>query len=159
RWSLRAEDGRRLVVYLKRHYRLPWWDGLVAALWPDAGRSPAVQEWRHLQWARAEGLPVPRAAAPGEFLRPRLRLRSFIAVEELTDMLPLHEAIPAAAERLAPPDFLAWKRGLVAEMVRITRALHDRRRFHKDLYLCHFYVAEADTARVPVDWVGRVHLI
>jgi len=150
--------GRRLVVYLKRHYRLPGRDGLLAALWPGRGRSPALHEWEHLEWARAEGLPVPTAAAAGEFIGPWGRLQSFLAVEELTGMLPLHEAVPLAAGRLPADAFRRWKHGLAAEMARIARALHDRRRFHKDLYLCHFYIAEADTGRLP-DWRGRVWLI
>jgi heptose I phosphotransferase len=155
RWS----PGGGLVVYLKRHHRLPWWCGVLAALWPGGSWSPALQEWDHLQWARAEGLPVPRPAAAGQFLLPGGRLRSFLAVEELTGMLALHEAVPLAARRLSPLDFAAWKRGLIAEMARLSRALHQRRRFHKDLYLCHFYVAEEDTRQPPGCWEGRVRLI
>jgi heptose I phosphotransferase len=157
RWVLSAE-GRRLVVYLKRHYRLPWWHGLLATLWPEAGWSPALREWDHLEWARAEGLPVPVAVAGGEFIGPWCRLQSVLAVEELTGMLPLHEAVPAAAARLDADAFRRWKRGLVAEMARLTRALHQRRRFHKDLYLCHFYIAADDTRRVAA-WRGRVRMI
>lgn len=157
RWVLHA-DGRRLAVYLKRHYRLSWWRGLLAALWPDAGWSPALQEWDHLDWARREGVPVPAAVAAGEYIGPWGRLQSFLAVEELADMLPLHEAVPAAAARLAPTAFRHWKRGLVLEMARLTRELHGRRAFHKDLYLCHFYVHRSETGDVP-DWRGRVHLI
>src|SRR5439155_11971566 len=52
----------------------------------------------------------------------------------------------------------AWKRGLVAELARLARELHGRRRFHKDFYLFHFYVAHADTRHLPA-WRGRVHLI
>ena len=125
---------------------------------PDARWSPALQEWEHLHWARAQGVPVPVAAAGGEYIGPWGRLQSFLAVEELTDMLPLHQAIPRAAGRLAPADFRRWKDGLIAEMVRLTGDLHRRHWFHKDLYLCHFYIAEADTERV-VDFHGRVRLI
>ncbi len=157
RWVLHA-GGRRLAVYLKRHYRLPWWRGLLAALWPDAGWSPALQEWRHLEWARAQGVPVPAAVAAGEYIGPWGRLQSFLAVEELTGMVPLHEAIPAAAAALDGATFRRWKRGLIAELAGLTRALHARRCFHKDLYLCHFFVPLADTTSVP-DWRGRVHLI
>src|SRR5439155_11774385 len=67
RWVLWHED-RRLTVYLKRHYRLPRWRGLLATVWPDAGWSPGVQEWQHLEWARARGMPVPAAVAAGEFI-------------------------------------------------------------------------------------------
>jgi heptose I phosphotransferase len=157
RWVL-ERDGRRLSIYLKRHYRLPWWRGLLAAVWPGSGWSPALEEWHHLAWARAEGLPVPGAVAAGEYIGPWGRLQSFLAVEELAGMLPLHEAVPLAARTLDAGTFRRWKRGLVAEMARLTRALHDRRRFHKDLYLCHFYIPAEDTARVP-GWRGRVHLI
>jgi heptose I phosphotransferase len=157
RWVLQA-DGRRLAVYLKRHYRLPWWRGLLAAVWPEVGWSPALQEWRHLEWARGQGVPVPPAVAAGEYIGPWGRLQSFLAVEELADMLPLHEAIPDAAAALDPVTFRSWKRGLVAEMVRLTAALHQRRYFHKDLYLCHFYVPRNHTPAVPA-WKGRVHFI
>jgi len=157
RWILQV-DGRRLAVYLKRHYRLPWWQGLLAALWPRHGWSPALQEWQHLEWARGRGLPVPQTVAAGEYIGPWGRLQSLLAVEELTGMLPLHEAIPLAAARLDALPFRQWKLSLVREMARLTRELHDRSRFHKDLYLCHFYIAEADTARIP-EWRDRVHLI
>lgn len=159
RWVLHAADGRRLVVYLKRHYKLDWWRGLMAALWPAGHWSPAMQEANHLEWARRQGVPVPAVVAAGEFFGPGGAFQSFLAVEELTDQLALHEAVPAARARLAPDEFLRWKRGLVAEMARLSRLLHERRHFHKDLYLCHFYVREEDLSRVPEDWKGRVSLI
>src|SRR5579883_133605 len=157
RWTWANED-RQLVVYLKRHYRLPWRHRLLALLWPEGNWSPAMQEWEHLERARSAGLPVPAAAAGGEFIGPWGRFHSFLAVEELTGMLALHEAVPLAAERLAPTTFRHWKRSLIRHMVELARRLHDRRWFHKDFYLCHFYVAEEDTRRLP-DWQDRVHLI
>src|SRR5262249_28421794 len=164
RWCLAATDGsgRTLVVFLKRHYQLPWPQRLLATLWPRGGWSPAMQEYEHLEWAREQGVPVPRTVAAGEVIGPWGRLESFLAVEELTGMLPLDEAIPLAASRLSGERFLGWRRGLVAEVARLPRLLHDRRHFHKDLYLCHFFIREADTARVMSEespWRGRVFLI
>src|SRR5262249_23009632 len=43
------EKGARLAVYLKRHYRLSWWRGLLATLWPWGSWSPGMQESEHLQ--------------------------------------------------------------------------------------------------------------
>jgi heptose I phosphotransferase len=157
RWII-ARDGRRLAVYVKRHYRLSWWRGLMALIWPERGWSPAWEEWRHLDWARRHGVPVPAAVVAGEFIGPWGRLQSVLAVEELDDMLPLHEAVPRAHGRLEPRVFQQWKRGLAAELARLTRHLHRHRRFHKDLYFCHFYIPRADTERLP-EWPGRVHLI
>jgi heptose I phosphotransferase len=168
RWVLyapqRGDEGappRRLTVYLKRHYELPRWHGLLAALWPNGDWSPAFQEWNHLEWARRQGVPVPEVVAAGEITAPGGKLQSFLAVKELTDMLPLHEAIPLAASRLPPLQLRRWKRGLVAEMARLARMLHDRRCFHKDLYLCHFYIHRDDTSGLPdgAEWRGRVYLI
>jgi heptose I phosphotransferase len=96
--------------------------------------------------------------AAGEYIGPWGRLQSFLAVEELTDMWSLNEAIPAAAAVLPQREFAYWKRTLLAELARLTRSLHDRRWFHKDLYLCHFFVRKEDTRTVP-PWPGRVHLI
>jgi heptose I phosphotransferase len=150
--------GRKLTVYLKRHYWLARWRGLLAALWPDAGWSPALTEWRRLEWAREQELPVPSAAAAGEFLGPWGRLQSFLAVEELAGMLPLHEAVPLAAGRLDSAAYQFWKRSLVHELARLARELHNRRCFHKDFYLCHFFVPAGDTRTLPA-WRGRVHMI
>ena len=158
RWSLDSND-RRLTVYLKRHYRLPRWAGWLATLFPDHGWSPGLGEWQRLRSAVEHGVPAPRAVAAGQWVGPWGRLRSFIAIEELADELPLHEAIPLAARRLSPLAFARWKRELIVELVRLVRLLHDRRWFHNDLYLCHFYIAEADTRQVPASWRERVHLI
>lgn len=151
-------EERQLAVYLKRHYKLPRVLGFLATFWPGKGWSPALDEYHHLEWARALGIPVPESVAAGEIIGPWGRLQSFLAVEELHDMLPLHQAIPLAFRRLDPHTFARWKRSLMAEMARLTRVLHDHRLFHKDLYLCHFYIAREDTGRLP-GWHGRVHLI
>jgi hypothetical protein len=158
RWTL-VRGTQTLVVYLKRHYRLPRWQGLLATIFPRGRWSPGWGEHHNLQTATSLGIPVPRVLAAAEYLRPGGHLQSVLAVEELAGMLPLHEAIPLAARRLNPAEFARWKRGLIAEMVRLTRLLHDDHWFHKDLYFCHFYISEGDTVRPPATWKGRVHMI
>lgn len=159
RWTLTRDTGASLVVYLKRHHVLPRAHGLLAAVFPGRAWSPGLAEWDHLAWADAQGFPVPRAVAAGEFRGPWGKLQSFLAVEELTGMLPLHEAIPLAQSRLSPDEFAAWKRGLIGELARLTRELHRRGAFHNDLYLCHFYVATSDIAVSPKAWPGRLVMI
>lgn len=158
RWVLQR-DARRLSVYLKRHYRLPWLHGLLATLWPGGAWSPGMRERRNLLETAAHGLPAPKVVAAGEWIGPRGRLQSFLAIEELVGMLPLHQAIPLARMRLDPAEFCRWKEGLVAEMARLARLLHDRRTYHKDFYLCHFYIARDDTALPPATWRERVVVI
>jgi heptose I phosphotransferase len=153
-------DGRdTLSVYLKRHYALPWFHGLLATLFPGRAWSPGLQEWQHLCWAKEQGFPVPRPVAAGQFVGPWGRLQGFLAVEELHGMLPLHEAVPLAAKSLDAHTFARWKRGLTAELARLARELHTRKVFHKDLYFCHFYIPETLTRSVPSDWTNRAVMI
>jgi heptose I phosphotransferase len=157
RWILQKND-RRLAVYLKRHYRLPWVSSTLATVWPRRGFSPAFQELRHLQWAARQGLPVPEPVAAAEYVGPWCRLQSVLAVAELVDMLPLNEAIPIAATSMDTAAFSRWKSGLIGEIARLARLLHQRRRYHKDFYLCHFYVHQ-NQIRAEADWRRQVYLI
>jgi Lipopolysaccharide kinase (Kdo/WaaP) family len=137
------EPERSVAVYLKRHYRLPWLSG-IAALFNPAGRhSPGAAEWAHLEQARALGVPVPDVVATGERIGPWACLQSYLMVAELTACQELNVALPELALELGSESFATVKRRLVAEMARITATLHSARIFHKDLYLCHFYLDRA----------------
>jgi lipopolysaccharide kinase (Kdo/WaaP) family protein len=153
--------GRRLSVYLKRHYRLSWWQGMLATLLPGGAWSPGMRERRNLHAAAQLGLPVPKVVAAGEWIGPRFRLQSFLAIEELAGMLPLHQAIPSAHRQLDPKGFCRWKMALTREMARLARLMHDRCWFHKDLYLCHFYLPEEDIRQLTphASMFGRLHVI
>jgi heptose I phosphotransferase len=137
-------------VYLKRHFRLPWPARLAALIDPRGRHTPGAAEFAHLERARGMGLAVPDVVAAGERIGPWGRLQSFLIVAELTGSLPLHEAIPALAASLDRADFERLKRGLVRETAVIAATLHRARVFHKDLYLCHYFL---DMARI--DQAGR----
>ncbi len=154
-----THGSRALKVYLKRHLALPRWRGWLAALWPSGQWSPALQEWDRLRWAAHQGLRVPTVVAAGEFLDAGGRFRSFLALEELPNMVALHQAIPLAQASKSGPEFTAWKAGLIVELARIARTFHDQCRYHKDLYLCHFFVDRQDLTDTPSDWRGRVAII
>jgi heptose I phosphotransferase len=136
---------RPLAVYLKRHYRLPWAARWAALVDPAGRHSPAAAEWTHLERARRLGIEVPEVVAAGEFIGPRGDLRSFLMIAELTGCEPLNEVLPRLAARLDPGAFARLKRRLIVAMARITATLHAARDFHKDLYLCHFFL---DVARL-----------
>lgn len=147
-------------VYLKRHYQLPRLAGWLALLWPRGNWSPAAREWANLLAAQKAGLPVARPVAFAEWTHPSGRLQSVLAVDELQDMLALHEAIPLAQSRQLPEAFARWKAGLIGELARLARLLHDSRQYHKDLYLCHFYIHDDLThAEPPGGWRDRVTMI
>ena len=129
-----------LPVYLKRHYDLPW-PARVAALVLPAGRhSPAAAEWQHLERVRNLGINVPDVVATGECIGPGARLQSFLMLAELTGSTALNELLPQLAVRLDPSGFALLKRRVVIEVARIVATLHRACVFHKDLYLCHFFL-------------------
>ena len=145
-----------LTVYLKRHERLPWRDRLMALLAPGRGRhSPAAAEWVHLAKARELGVPVPDVVAVGESIGPWGGLTSYLMVAELTGCEALNEVLPGLAATMPPAEFAALKRSLIPEMAEITARLHGAGAFHKDLYLCHFYL-DLSRLRQPG---GRLTLI
>jgi heptose I phosphotransferase len=136
-----------LSVYLKRHERLPWSARLRALVDPGGKHSPAAAEWAHLEKARALGVAVPDAVAVGERIGPWGRLSSFLMVAELTGAVELNEVLPTLATTLPAPEFAAWKRSVVAEMAAMVARLHRSHVFHKDLYLCHFFLDTSPRAR------------
>ncbi|WP_435005416.1 lipopolysaccharide kinase InaA family protein [Tundrisphaera lichenicola] len=129
-----------LSVFLKRHYRLPWPSRIGALLNPAGRHSPASAEWAHLERARGLGIPVPEVVAAGEWIGPWGMLQSYLMVAELIGHAPLHEAVPELSRTLDPAAFASMKRAIIAEMARITAKLHAAWAFHKDLYLCHFFL-------------------
>jgi heptose I phosphotransferase len=134
------EADHTLPVYLKRHFHLPW-PARVAALFDPAGRhSPAAAEWVHLERVRTLGINVPEVVAAGERIGPRAGLQSFLMIAELTGATAVNELLPGLATRLDRAALAALKRRVVAEMARITATLHRASVFHKDLYLCHFFL-------------------
>lgn len=136
-----------LSVYLKRHERLPWPARLRALIDPGGRHTPAAAEWAHLERARALGVAVPDAVAVGERIGPWGRLSSFLMVAELTGAVELNEAVPALARSMPASEFGAWKRAVVAEMTEMVARLHRANVFHKDLYLCHFFLDTTPRAR------------
>lgn len=131
---------RPVTVYLKRHFELPWRSRLAALVNPAGRHSPAAAEWQHLERVRQLGIDVPEVVATGEHIGPGTRFCSFLMVAELTGRQALNEALPPLAKRMSALAFGRFKRQVIVEMARMTATLHEARAFHKDLYLCHFFV-------------------
>ena len=129
-----------LPVYLKRHYRLPWASRVLALVNPRGRHTPGAAELAHLRRARELGLAVPEAVAAGERIGPWGRLQSYLIVAELTGWEELNAALPKLARTLDAAAFERLKRGLAREMAETAARLHNARVFHKDLYLCHYFL-------------------
>jgi heptose I phosphotransferase len=144
-----------LSVYLKRHYQLPWISRVLAMLNPSGKHTPGATELAHLDRARALGIRVPDAVAAGEWIGPWGTLQSFLMVAELIGCRELNEILPELKATLDAGDFERLKRKLIDEMATITTRLHRAHAFHKDLYLCHFFldpsISTADQCLTLID--------
>jgi heptose I phosphotransferase len=148
---------RPLAVYLKRHFRLPWPARLAALVDPDGKHSPAAAEWAHLERALALGLDVPEVVAAGEHIGPWAQLQSFVMIAELSGCEAVNELLPRLALQLDSRAFEALRRQIIDEMARITATLHAARAFHKDLYLCHFFL-DREGLNVPAFRLSLIDL-
>jgi heptose I phosphotransferase len=138
---VRFESGSgTLSVYLKRHYTLGWRDRVSTWLDPSEWRSPAGIERANLDRARALGIDVPDWVAAGERIVPGEPATSYLMIAELVGFEPLHEAIPKLEAELDAARFERVKRALAAEVAAISARLHAANFYHKDLYLCHFFL-------------------
>lgn len=164
RWELQRND-EILSVYLKRHYRLALWRRIAALIFPRGNFTPGWSEMVNLKRATSEGLAVPEVMAAAEYIGPGLRLQSCLVIKDLVGMLPLHLAVPEAQRKLSPKAFAKWKQLVCLEMARLARQLHQHCNFHKDLYLCHYYIPKdtINESRIrsskEMDLRGTMHLI
>jgi heptose I phosphotransferase len=146
-----------LAVYLKRHFQLPWPARLAALVDPNGKHSPAAAEWAHLERARALGIDVPEVVAAGEHIGPWAQLQSFVMIAELSGCEAVNELLPRLAVQLDSRAFETLKRHIIDEMARITATLHAAHNFHKDLYLCHFFL-DHEGLKVPAFRLSLIDL-
>lgn len=142
-------------TYLKRHYKTTLTEQLGALVNPSGKHSPAAVEWVHLEQARALGVDAPRVLAVGERIGPGARLQSYLLVGELAGQEAINELLPVLHRETSAYDFEKLKRVLTVHLAEISARLHRNHYFHKDLYLCHFFV-DRDPSRI---WASRPALI
>ena len=152
RRTLRVQlAGRRYV--LKLHTGVGWREifrNLLQLRWPVLG---ARHEWQGIQRLQALGIDTMTLVAYGRQGINPAALHSFVLTGALEHTRSL-EAVCADWRTVPPP--LAFKRALLARVAEIARRLHQHGMNHRDLYLCHFLLADADLAR---SGLSRLYLI
>lgn len=157
RYVLQTTKGE-LSVYVKKYYRLPWWQRWFSS----AENYPGPLERVNIERAMALGIRVAEPVAAGS--APEHPCKSLLVLKSLEGYVALHQYLPArwkqTLARQDKPDWLGFKRSLIRRMATMVRNLHAMDLYHRDLYLCHFFLRETPEDPdgfdlVLIDW-GRL---
>ena len=97
----------------------------------------ARNEWRALATLHRLGIPVPVVAGYGRRGLLPQTAESFIVTEDVGTRFNLEDLTRDWPQN--PPSFRE-KLGLVREVAKISRTMHDNGVCHRDFYICHFLV-------------------
>jgi hypothetical protein len=128
--------GQTLSIYVKKHFRLPWWRRMFGS----ALSFPGPQEQAFLEKAASLGIRVPETVFAGA--DPAHPCGSILATRELEGYMPLHIYIPGPLARMPEPRRRLRKRALIARMVDMARRLHAEKLYHRDFYVCHMFLRD-----------------
>ena len=111
---------------------------LLQLRWPVIS---AKNEWLALQKLQRLGMAVPGLAGYGERGWNPAQRESFILMEELAPVISLEDL--SADWQQTPPPF-ALKHQLIEKTAEIARTLHENGVNHRDFYICHLLLDQAN---------------
>lgn len=149
----RELDGRRTLrtevagrgYFVKIHRGIGWGEiakNLLQAKQPVLG---ARQEWQAIERLHQVGVPTMTAVAFGERGANPATQHSFIITEELAPTVSLEDF---SLDWVRQPPEPGLKRALIAEVARMTGAMHRAGVNHRDCYICHFLLDTAQPVTV-----------
>lgn len=128
------------AYFLKRHTGIGWREiikDLTQLRLPVLG---ATNEWRALRLLQEIGISSLIPVAYGCWGWNPARQQSFLITAEMTATQSLEDVVLSWEKR---DDFIAVKRHIIRQTAILTRHMHEAGMNHRDLYICHLYVADA----------------
>ena len=150
RWriSLSEQDGRKRVMYLKRFDRPPTGRQFDRLKLGRPWTATAAIEWQNAMQLQAMGV---RAAQPigfGQQMAGPWERRSFVLLEAVEG-----ESLERWVPRNVPPtnveQDLPGRRVTLDRLARFVAFFHQSGFVHRDLYLCHIFVCDAEAGYPP----------
>jgi arsenate reductase-like glutaredoxin family protein len=134
RRTQRIELGGR-GYFLKQHFGVGWREIFKNLLQWRLPVVSAKNEWRAIQHCERLGVPTLEVMGFGCRGKNPAQLQSFLLTTELTHVISLEDFCKDWHSQ--PPEAML-KRGLINDVARSARLLHDNGINHRDFYLCHF---------------------
>lgn len=127
-------------VFIKKHYGVGWLEiikNLISLKRPVLG---ARNEWLAIQKLNQIGIATTPLLAFGERGWMPATRQSFIITQDLGDIVTLEELCDTWQSKPPTPQF---KRQLIRKVANLARVFHDSGMLHRDFYLCHFALQQA----------------
>ncbi|MCW8195755.1 lipopolysaccharide core heptose(I) kinase RfaP [Proteobacteria bacterium 005FR1] len=153
RRTLRFESGGR-AYYLKHHRGVGWGEVLKSWLSFRAPVTSARNEWEALNRLKQLNLLTLEPVAYGNRGLNPASQESFLITRELTGTESLEDLVKAWPEQR--PAFVL-RQALIDAVADITRKIHQNGINHRDLYLCHFLLAQDSAPREPRLYLVDLH--
>lgn len=155
---LRDKLGNERVCYLKRYLRPPMSEQLRRMREHDRRDSSAKREAHFIKHLSAIGIPTMRKLAWGQEMSGPWERRSFIMTEELAGESLEKLAIRAGhdASHIPPP---RERHEIIRQLAVLTRHMHARAYFHRDLYLCHVFITRNVDGGIVLQLIDLARMI
>jgi heptose I phosphotransferase len=156
RLELHSSHSQPGAAYLKRHHVRTLGAWLRAKVGAGPGQTAGRVEARNVARLSRAGIAAMRLIAYGEKLNPDGLLESFVLTEELTGYTQLDHFL---RKRFATRDTQRWTRRdpalvqLIRDVAAVASKFHKLGYNHRDLYCCHFFIAEPTAGQFKVNLI------
>jgi heptose I phosphotransferase len=156
RLELHAPHPEPRAAYLKRHHVRTAGAWLRAKIGTGPGQTAGRIEARNVARLSRAGIAAMRLIAYGEKLNPDGLLESFVLTEELVGYTQLDHFLRKRfavrqTERSTRRDPALSQ--LIRDVAAVAAKFHKLGYNHRDLYCCHFFIAEPETGRFKVNLI------
>ena len=150
--------GEKRTFFLKRYSRPPLGEQLRRMWEWRFRRGSSHREAYFSKRLGLLGIPTIHCSAAGESLKFIFERRSFLITDEIRgrSLEQMTREILAKAEALPP-----WedRREIIRQLAQITSLLHEKRLFHRDLYLSHVFLTRNDDGAIVLRLIDLARMI
>ncbi len=152
------ESSATRTVYLKRYHQPPAREQLRRMMSGDFRRGSARREARFARKLWELGVPTLTTIAFGQQMSGPIERRGFLITDEVPGASLEKLADAAMADPTVGPS-PRDKHEIIRQLALLTRRMHERRLFHRDLYLCHVFLSRTASGEIVLRLIDLARMI